>query len=232
MKINVSTFKKAINPIIFGLIIFEICIPIIYLTSILITGRPDHLFDMNSDFTITSLLQALLLFFTGTITLILLIYSKERPSRGFKIIMVLCFYYATIDEIFKIHLRFKNWFPDMNTRYWIGGYLGIIFILPVVFYRDIMNLWNNHRKETIFAISGAIIFVIGGFGLEILKDYILQPILLMLFQNNHKFLPLMLEKIRISLEEYGEMLGETLIFYGFLRFGVKKLEKHEGVEIN
>ncbi|MGB3403113.1 MAG: hypothetical protein WBA77_10525 [Microcoleaceae cyanobacterium] len=74
--------------ILTGLILFELLIVIIYLGSILINGHPLHPFDMNGLMTIPSLLQALLLFSIGLISLILFIQEQtyqRPPSQRFKL---------------------------------------------------------------------------------------------------------------------------------------------------
>ncbi|MDY7003454.1 MAG: hypothetical protein SWX82_05665 [Cyanobacteriota bacterium] len=86
-------------------------------------------------------------------------------------------------------------------------------------------MWRSYRRETFLALLGMFIFAIGGFGAEIFKD-IAQPFLSLLFTQN--FLMSFIEKIRIAFEDFFELIGESLIAYGFLLFLGKRLAPLRG----
>ncbi len=228
-KINQSQRSPSEKPLTFllvGMIILEIFIVVIYLGSILVTGKPYPPFDMNGQMTISSLLQALNLFVIGCIPLILLFkewHYKILPSRWFKLTLTILLIYGAIDELFKIHLQLKNWIPGFGNRGWLQLYIVLFTMALILFYSDFLFLWRSYRRETFFALLGMFIFAIGGFGAEIFKD-IFQPVLSLLFTD--KFLIFFIEKFRIAFEEFLELLGENLIVYGFLLFMIKRLEKN------
>ncbi|NET18803.1 MULTISPECIES: hypothetical protein [Okeania] len=219
----ISPYKKTLNFLLVGLIIFEFLLVLIYLGSILVSGKSYPLFDMNGQMTISSLLQALHLLIIGLIPLILLFkewHSHIPPSNRFKLTFAILLIYGAIDEVFKIHLQLKNWIPWLGERGWLQIYI-VLFIMPlIVFYSDLKFLWRSYRRETFLALLGMLIFAIGGFGAELFKD-IAQPLLSLLFTQD--FLMSFIEKIRIAFEEFFELIGENLIAYGFLLFLGKRL---------
>ncbi|NER33543.1 MAG: hypothetical protein F6J93_05670 [Oscillatoria sp. SIO1A7] len=229
MNSKTAALRRASYILLPGLILLEIAIVIIYLSSVFFQGKAYPLFDMDSSMTIPSLLQALLLFSIGFISLILFIAwdgSSRRPSRGFLLAIAFLLIYASIDEVFKIHLQLDKIFPGLQASQWMGIYLSILFALPIVFYRDFAALWRSYRQETAIALLGMAIFVLGGFGAEIFKHQILQPTLWQFFPQR-PFLALFIEKSRVALEEFAELLGETLIVGATLFFVAKRLEKED-----
>ncbi|NES73613.1 MAG: hypothetical protein F6K24_54725, partial [Okeania sp. SIO2D1] len=118
----ISPYQKTLNFLLVCFIIFELLLVIIYLGSILISGKSYPLFDMNGQMTISSLLQALNLLIIGLIPLILLFkewHSHIPPSRWFKLTFAMLLIYGAIDEVFKIHLQLKNWIPWLGERGWL-----------------------------------------------------------------------------------------------------------------
>ncbi|WP_202218840.1 hypothetical protein [Okeania sp. KiyG1] len=216
-------YQKTLNFLLVFFIIFEFLLVLIYLGSILVSGKSYPLFDMNGQMTISSLLQALNLLIIGLIPLILLFkewHSQIPPSHWFKLTFALLLIYGAIDAVFKIHLQLKNWLPWLGERGWLQIYI-VIFIMPlIVFYSDLKFLWRSYRRETFLALLGMLIFAIGGFGAEIFKD-IAQPLFSLLFTQD--FLMSFIEKVRIAFEELFELIGENLVAYGFLLFLGKRL---------
>ncbi len=219
--------QKKLNFLLVGLITFEVLIVIIYLGSILVSGKPYPPFDMNGQMTISSLLQALHLFVIGLIPLILLFqewHSKIYPSRWFKLTFGILLIYGAIDEVWKIHLQLKNWIPWLGERGWLQLYI-VLFIMPlIIFYSELRFLWRSYRKETFLALLGMFIFGIGGFGAEVFKD-IAKPLLSLFFTQD--FLTTFIEKFRIAFEEFFELIGENLVVYGFLLFWGKRIDENK-----
>ncbi|NEQ37642.1 MAG: hypothetical protein F6K40_15775 [Okeania sp. SIO3I5] len=219
--------QKKLNFLLVGSIIFELVIVIIYLSSILVSGKPYPLFDMNGQMTISSLLQALHLFIIGLIPLILFFqewHSQISPSRWFKLTFAILLIYGAIDEVWKIHLQLKNWFPWLGERGWLKIYI-VVFIMPlIIFYSDLRFLWRSYRRETFLALLGMLIFGIGGFGAEVFQD-IAKPLLSLLFTQD--FLTTFIERFRIAFEEFFELIGENLVLYGFLLFLGKRLDENQ-----
>ncbi len=226
MKLHPKTVERASYRLLVGLILFEVLIVLIYLGSILLTGKPYPPFDMDGQMTVPSLLQALLLFTIGLISLILFAFqrqSSQPPSRFLLLTVGVLMLYASADEVFKIHLQLHRLLNTPNARDWLRGYVLIFLAFPAVFLRDFVALWKLYRRETFLALLGMGIFGMGGFGSEIFKYKILQPLLWIFFQH-HPFLILFGEKTRVAFEEFSELLGETLIVFGLLLFVAKRIQ--------
>ena len=182
---------------------------------------------MNGLRTIPSLVQGVQLFLIGFIPLIVLIIGSSSslpPSRSLLLAIALLFIYASVDELFKIHLQLHKLSGAVGTRDWMPVYLGVGVATLTLFHRDFIALWNFQRRATLFVALGMGIFVFGGFGAEILKDLLLQPLLNQMFEQGD-LVPLFLEKMRVAFEEFSEMLGESFTLYGIYLFGLKRLQK-------
>jgi hypothetical protein len=219
--------------ILIGLILFELLIVLIYLGSILLNDRPYPLLDMNGFMTIPSLFQAFQLLSIGLISLTLFIQEKNYqrpPSQRFKLAIAILLIYGGIDEIFKIHLQLKNWFSILGGRTWLSLYLVIFLGTLLLLYPDFRKLWRSYRRETLIAILGMIIFAMGGFGAEILRNSI-DPLLRILFNTEYSIN--FFKGLRIALEEFGELVGESLILYSALCFFKQRFkERQSGEAVN
>ncbi|MGB3403112.1 MAG: hypothetical protein WBA77_10520 [Microcoleaceae cyanobacterium] len=69
-----------------------------------------------------------------------------------------------------------------------------------------------------------IVFAVGGFGAELFKDMI--QTLLNLFGATESF-TYFIENIRIAVEEFAELLGESLILYSGLCFFMQRLKERK-----
>lgn len=231
MNLTPTQLRKFVNYFIVGLIVFELAIAVIYLAYIFFTGQSPMMVNMDGARNIPSGLQAIQIFAIGAIALGLGITHQPAfpyPSRKFSFFLAGLLLYAGLDEIFKLHLGFRNLLPIVGTQYWIAIYSSIICLLPVLFYRDFKAFWQSYRQETLIGVTGIVIFALGGFGGELFKSYILQPLLTnySLWQNHH-FLSLFIEKFRVAFEEFGELLGETLVLYATLLFIAQRLEQKQ-----
>lgn len=228
MNLTPKKLRKLINYLVVGLIFVEVAIAVIYLAYIFTTGRSPTIVNMDGARNIPSCFQALQIFSIAAIALGLGITNQRDfpyPSRKFSFFLTGLLCYAGLDEIFKLHLGFRNLLPIVGTQYWIAIYASLICLLPVLFYRDFKAFWQSYRRETLIGVTGLIIFAVGGFGAELFKTYLLQPLVAnsSLFQG-HPFLSLFVEKFRVAVEEFGELLGETLVLYAALLFIAQRLE--------
>jgi hypothetical protein len=229
MNITARQFRKLVNYFIVGLIVFEVAIAVIYLAYIFLTGQAPMIINMDGARNIPSWLQAIQIFSIGAIALGLGITHQPEfpyPSRKFSFFLAGLLTYGGLDEVFKLHLGFRNLLPIVGSKYWIAIYASLICLLPVLFYRDFKAFWQFYRRETLIGVTGIMIFALCGFGGELFKSYILQP----LFTNsslwqNHHFLSLFIEKFRVAVEELGELLGETLVLYATLLFIAQRWKK-------
>ncbi|EAW34228.1 hypothetical protein [Lyngbya sp. PCC 8106] len=214
--------KPSNSAILASVIGFELVIVAIYLGSILLTGEPYAPFDMNGQMTIPSFLQAFYLFAIGLIALMLFVTerrSKLPPSGGFKLAIAILLLYATLDEIFEIHLQLDNWFSVLGKGDWMGIYLGVFSIAPAVWYKDVRKLWRVYRQEALIVLLGLTLLIVGGLGAELFKGSF-RVIIGLLFQ--HDFIIFFAEKVRVAIEEFSELLGETLILYAAFLFLKKR----------
>ena len=69
---------------------------------------------------------------------------------------------------------------------------------------------------------GISIFIVGGFGTEILKVYVLKPFLSSLYPEN-SVIPSVIETVRVTLEEWSELVGESLTLYGVCLLAAKRI---------
>ncbi|NES21806.1 MAG: hypothetical protein F6K41_23500 [Symploca sp. SIO3E6] len=177
--------------------------------------------------TIPSWLQALQLFLIGLLSLWLVFtggHSSQPPTKIFALTFAVLFFYASVDELFKLHLQLHTLLPEIGHRDWQGIYLAIGVTTSILFCRDFIDLWRFHPKSILMMLLGISIFVFGGFGLEIFKDELLASIVGLLVEQGN-LITLLVEKLRVAVEEFSEMLGESLILYGLCLFLAKRWDK-------
>ncbi|MDY6936975.1 MAG: hypothetical protein SWY16_04840 [Cyanobacteriota bacterium] len=227
MNITTSSIRNTSSLLFKTLIVFELIIVFIYLGSIFRSGIPYAPFDMNGQMTVSSWLQALHLLAIGLISLGMFFYLPRKsapPSRKFLLTIAVLLIYGCLDEIFKIHLKLHHFLP-LEERDWFGIYFGLVVSIPIFFYRDFIGLWKGYRLEFSWGILGLFIFILGGFGADILNQFVLKPLLGMF--SNPESLVLLANSAKIAFEEFAELLGETFILYGVLLFVAKKLKISE-----
>lgn len=193
-----------------ALIGLEVGLALAYYTVIWQQGQSPLLLDFNGLRSLPSLIQAAHLFTIGGLCLIVLIYRHRmaRPLSWFLpvALMSLCFY-GGLDEMTKLHLY-------LNQYDWKVIYLGILVAIPILGWRDLRQIWRQHRPTMLWVLSGVGIFLVGGFGAEMLKGAIASE--LAIYETSR--IPFLAEHLRITVEELAELLGETLILYAFATF--------------
>jgi hypothetical protein len=225
MNINPKLIKRTIPYWIGGLIFCEVAIATIYLGGVLLKREVYAPFDMDGRMTIPTILQASILFQLCFIYLLMFFFSRkssERPTPYFWLIQSVLLLYVALDELLKLHLGFGQIAPLAGTKYWIGIYSFLIVSLAVFFFRDIKALWDFSRKLVIMGVSGLILAMIGGFGAEIFKYIVLNPLLAKFFPER-AVMTWAIEQVRVAFEEFLEMLGETLFLYAVLLFAAHKI---------
>ncbi|MCT7954272.1 hypothetical protein [Laspinema palackyanum] len=229
MNLNPKLLRRAIPYWIGGLICFEVAIVIIYLGGVFINQEVYPPFDMDGFMTIPTLLQASILFQISLVYLGMFFWSRkssERPSPAFWLVQSVLLFYVALDELVKLHLGLgsSSWMPISGTKYWIGIYSFLIVAIAVFFFRDFKALWYGYRNLVILGLSGLLLAIIGGFGGEIFKHIVLNPLLSQLFPER-EVLTWVIEQVRVAFEEFLEMFGETLMLYAVLLFVAKKIEQ-------
>ena len=112
-----------------------------------------------------------------------------------------------MDELFKLNILFGA------HQLWKWVYLGLGLSIPIVFFRDIVRLCRFAPKTMRLIGVGVAVFVICGFGLDLFRIHIQQKYWYQLFGQWQFY---QVDSIRTALEEFGEMLGETLILKGMV----------------
>jgi hypothetical protein len=238
--------RQASQRVLVGLLVAEALILLIYLGSIGATGKAYPAFDFNGQATVPSLLQAL--HFLAIALIILWILGQrylhqvaiqkpgnsfpgklsshsqkspaQIPSLAFLITFAVLVFYAAVDEVFKIHLQLHRFLAGQNWK-WL--YLGLFTGLMTWHFRGFVQLWRHFPRETYLVLLGIAIFVLGGYGSEILKDVLLDAGSYQRIEYE-TFWGLPIENLRIAYEESSELIGETLILYACLQFVGKRLE--------
>ncbi len=189
---------------------FEISLAIAYYSAICQWQQSPHWLDFNGLRSLPSLMQATHLFLMGGLCVLLLRFRHrmQRPLSVFLPLAVagLCFYGA-LDELTKIHLYLKAY-------NWKAIYIGLLVAIPAVGWRDLRYISRHHLGSMCWIGAGLGIFLLGGFGAEMLKGAIATE--LMPYASSQ--LPFLAEHLRITVEEFAELCGETLILYGFAQF--------------
>jgi hypothetical protein len=237
--------RRASQRLLISLLMVEAIILLIYLGSIRATGTAYSSFDFNGQATVPSLLQAL--HFLAIALIILWILgqryfhwlsirklgssnfrkglnhsnkSLQSPSLTFLITFAVLVAYAAVDEVFKLHLQLHQLLAGQNWK-WI--YLSLFTVIMAWHCQSFIRLWQHARRETCLVLLGITIFVLGGYGSEILKDVLLNAGSYQSIEYA-KFGGVPIENLRIAYEELSELIGENLILYACLQFVGKRLE--------
>jgi len=218
------------------LLIWEFLLLLIYLGSIWLRGESLPWLDFNGYQNLPSLFSAGQLFVTSLGFLALGFYSRQgkaQPSRRLLLTLgVLFFYISIIDETFKVHQHFYKplcYLPVIdNCRSWYNLYIYLYILMAVAifigFFRDLKAAWKFYPLGALFSGMGMFIFLLGALGLELLKFKLLEPLLLSYIQvDSGTFI--LIEKMRIGLEEFLEMVGTTMTLYSLGLFWSKRLER-------
>ncbi|WP_201279068.1 hypothetical protein [Leptolyngbya iicbica] len=197
-----------------SLIGLELGLAIAYFWGMVQRGSVPHLLNFNGLRTLPSLLQAIHLFAIGGLCLVLLMQRSRlhAPYSWYLPLALACLcLFGGLDELTKLHLTFDQ----IN---WKFLYLGLLAAIPILSWRDLVWLWQIHRITLIRVATGMAIFLGGGFGAEFLKGAIATTA-----AQNSAEVAAWAEYLRITLEEFAELCGETIILYAFAVFTVKLL---------
>lgn len=191
-----------------ALIGFEVGLALAYLALIGLRGEAGP-FDFNGLRSLPSWLQAILLSAIGLVCVGLLRYRQPmaRPSWVLPSAVALLCFLGAADELLKFHLT-------LGQVDWKWIYLSLLMAIAVLGFRDLTWLWRTHRLTVLWVLAGLGIFLLGGFGAEMAKDAIAA----MLFTDAPSRTIILVEHLRITLEELAELLGETIILYAVACF--------------
>jgi len=207
----------------------------IYLISIILFGQAISDFDFNIPRTIPVLFAACKLFVIGfLLTLSSQWRQHELPRNSWWLLLAvgMAFIYVSMDKIFKIHLLIHSfdWMPKFKSGggEWVFFYLPIITLTIVLGYRHWIALWRCYPKSIFFTVLGICIFVLGGMGVEIINDQIFKENLSKIAVSfNSK--TAIVNGVKDTIEEFTELLGESITLYGLVLFFVTRLEKAKAI---
>ncbi|MEL7144428.1 MAG: hypothetical protein AAGL08_19705 [Cyanobacteria bacterium J06573_11] len=171
-------------------------------------GEPAALLDVNARGSLPSWFQTIQIFLLGALPGWLCVTyrcPKVPPSRYLLAAIAVLFLYASMDELFKLSLLFHQ------QQLWKSIYLVLGLSIPVLFFRDLIRLCRFEPGTMRLIGVGVVIFLLCGFGLDLFRVYIQQPYWYQLFGRWQFY---QVDSIRTAIEEFGEMLGETLILKG------------------
>lgn len=202
-------------PFWLALIVLEILLVTLYALSVhMNAGEPAALFDVNGTGTLPSWLQTMQILAIGLLPGWLFVTYRDSyralgvpPSRYLLVVVSVLFLYAAVDELFKLNILFGM------HQLWKWTYLGLGLSIPVVFFRDVVRLYLFSPKTMRLIGVGIIVFVLCGFGLDLFRVHIQQKYWYQLFGQWQFY---QVDSIRTAIEEFGEMLGETLILKGMV----------------
>ena len=111
--------------------------------------------------------------------------------------------------------RYLDWLPKLLTsnKSIMFLCLGILLIGCRIVYPDLRAAWKWSRRGSIVAIAGCCIVVLGGCVLESIGYRFLQP-------GSLGY------KMEVSIEEFLEMLGATLILHSVTTFALDSLDHY------
>ena len=200
-------------------ILFEVFLVAIhiFLSILLVPNRFIRtLFHLDREFNIPSLFSAAQLFLVGYGFIYL--YNRLKgatadPPRFYRALGII-FIFLALDEGLFLHesitmlSRNLDWVPKTNTGHgaWVLPYIliGLGFFLWNI--RTLIALLRKHTREFSTMAVGFFLYILGGLGLE--TNRWLFRLLNVL--PEHQGL------IQLSMEEFFEMIGITIVLYGLL----------------
>lgn len=224
MKVTFNFTERDVRKILFSLLLIEISLATIYLVNIGI-GQPFEAitgwFDLNGEATIPSWFSSLQILCIALVFLIISQHIKRHQLafRRFIILLSLIFIFLSMDEAASIHEQITNvlrditWIPHFfegGHEIWITLYLIAGLLLAIGGFRQALELWRQCKRGALFMIFGLIVFFAGGVGLEMIYYSFLVD-------NTNS----LLFNVEVVFEEFFEMAGMSLIFYGSMLFALQ-----------
>jgi hypothetical protein len=204
----------------------EIALVIVYWFDVATAGHHQTihaLFDLDSEgnipawFSSSQLLCVAITFWTCTLRK----PRFGRPSRLFFALAGLAAVYASSDETAQIHeritalmgQRYIDWLPDYAAHNFLLVMAAVALLLTVcqLLADDLLLLWNNYRRPTLLAMVGIAIALTGGMGVETLG-----------YKIFHGSSGSVWYKLGVTVEEFMEMLGATLVLVSALNLRLRK----------
>jgi len=221
-----SASTQSANRLARRLIVTEVLLVAAYWIDILL-GAPIHLlhgmFDLDGEANIPTWFSSGQLLAIAIILWVVAIYRSrpERPSRAFLLTAGTGFLLLSADEVVQLHegitglmgSRYLDWIPSMLGAHKTAVLLclGISLVAFRIVYPDLRAAWRWSSRECLVAIAGCCIIVLGACVLESVGYRFLEP-------------GSLAYKIEVSVEEFFEMSGATLILHSVTTFALESLE--------
>lgn len=174
------------------------------------------LFHLEMEFNIPALFSAAQLFLVGYGFLLVRKSLKQRDSEPPRLYLALgiIFIYLALDEGLFLHesitmlSRRVDWIPKTESGHgaWVLPYILIGLVFFLVNLKSLIRLLQQYTREFSTMAVGFFLYVLGALGLEINKG---------LFQALD-LLPEHQRMLQVSIEEFLEMFGITIVLYGVL----------------
>jgi len=219
---------KDTNRLLFALILFEMCLTLIYSMDIYLgMPRPIHrLFNLDGEATIPAWFSSVQLLLIG----ILFLFSAHWPKRylivnpGFLLVVGIAFVFLSMDETAVFHEKITGilnrikWVPRFKGGHgiWILIYFLIAVMIAITGRHTIKSMLNAYPRQVLIMFSGLIVLLIGAVGMEIIMYFYLQGMERQL-----------LYKVEVALEEFFEMAGASIVLYGVILCALREPEALE-----
>src|SRR4051794_27478380 len=215
------TYDRIAGEILTSAVVCQIILVSIYWVDVITGARIvalHNLFDLDGEgnipawFSSAQLLFVALAFWTHALRQ----PQALRPSKAFFLFAGCTALYASMDEAGQLHEQVTMW---MGHRYvdWLPNYAGkhfwwvmLVVAIAVGLFQlvaaDLLTLWRLHRRFLILATLGIAIGLSGCMGVETLGYKLLHGERTSLWY-----------KLEVTIEEWMEMLGASLILFATLR---------------
>ena len=223
---NSYSSVKFINRVVVAALTCELILVSIYWFNIATGGHfqmLNALFDLDSEgnipawFSSSQLLCVAMIFWSCAI-------SKRRGLKPSKLFFTLAGFgalYASSDETAQIHeritalmgQRYVDWLPSYAAHNFLFVMIAVALLLTVCQFLadDLILLWKNYRAAAMLSILGIAIALTGGLGVETLGYKIFQCHTESIWY-----------KVEVTVEEFMEMLGATIVLVAALKIRLQK----------
>ncbi len=205
------------------LVAVEVILVVIYLLLHLLLrdlrwGPLAQFFDLDRDLSIPSWFSAVQL--CAASLALFAVYRYERNHRWFIGLSAWVVLFLSVDEGAGLHETVTHFARNNNITLlqsvmiagrgaWIVPYLVAGALLLAVCIRPVIAIFQQHRVPSWYVSAGALTAITGAVGMEIISYLFLR--------DGHE----LLYTVEVAVEEFMEMLGVSLIFFGIMRYAIE-----------
>ena len=222
MQSSFPTIDVLANKIFCGVIVCELILVVIYWIDALTGSQFEtlhSLFDLDSEanipawFSSAQLLCVALAFWSRALCQ----PSRIHPSKTFFILAGCAALYVSADETAQIHervtwwmgRRYVDWLPALAVKnFWLVMIaVAVLVAICQLLAHDLIATWRDNRRLALLAAFGIGIGLGGGMGVETIG-----------YEIFHGPSTSLWYKAEVTLEEFMEMFGASLILFSALKF--------------